>query len=203
MDLIKKYFPEFTASQLQKFEHLYSLYFDWNNKINVISRKDIEHLYEHHILHSLSVAKAISFNKEDKVLDVGTGGGLPGIPLSIAFPDTNFTLIDSIGKKIKVVQSIANELQLKNVEALHLNAKHVKGFYTYIVSRAVCPLKELVEMTSKNINKGRGAYVVLKGGDLTEEIKPFSEQCEVIAIKYFFEESFFETKKLLILPFNK
>ncbi len=203
MEIIKKYFPEFTIQQLQQLEQLHFLYNHWNTKINVISRKDIEHLYEHHVLHSLSIAKVINFDKDDRVLDVGTGGGFPGIPLAIAFPETHFTLIDSIEKKINVVKNITKELKLNNVEAVHINAKQIKGKYSYIVSRAVCPLKELVSMTKKNLFKNNGNYVVLKGGDLTDEIKPFADKCKIIPINNFFEETFFETKKIVLLPLTK
>ncbi len=202
MELIHKYFKSFTSQQLQHLEQLQSLYNYWNSKINVISRKDIEHLYERHILHSLSIARVVKLNEYDKVLDVGTGGGFPGIPLAIAFPETQFTLIDSIGKKIDVVRNIANELKLKNIDAVKINAKLVTGNYTYIISRAVCTLKELVLMTRKNLSNN-GHYIVLKGGDLAEEIKPFLNNCKIVPIKTIFEEKFFETKKIAILSFIK
>lgn len=199
MDILYKYFPSFSEQQQQQFSQLFELYSFWNQRINVISRKDIDHLYERHILHSLSIIKAIRFNANDRILDVGTGGGFPGIPLAIMSPESHFLLIDSIGKKIRVVQEVVKTIGLTNVEAMQINAKEVKGKYEYIVSRAVCTVEEMVKLTKNNTISRTTKLIMLKGGDLTDEIKPFENRCQVIPISIFFDEPFFETKKIVIL----
>lgn len=202
MDIILKYFPDLTEVQQEQFAKLYDLYYDWNAKINLISRKDIENLYTHHILHSLAIAKLISFADGTKIMDVGTGGGFPGIPLAIMFPKCQFLLVDSIGKKIKVVQDVAQSIGLKNVEAKHTRAQEVKEKFDFVVSRAVMPLPELVSIIKKNISKeGKNALpnglICLKGGDLKEELKPFKRTAEEDSLTIFFEEAYFETKKIV------
>ncbi len=200
MEIINKYFPHFSEQQYQQFSKLFLLYKEWNNKINVISRKDIDYLYERHVLHSLAIARVLSFEEGSTVLDVGTGGGFPGIPLAIAFPNVQFTLIDSIGKKIFVVQQIINSLGLNNVVAQRINAKELKGKYQYIVSRAVCKLEELVSMTKKNWTSV-GKLIVFKGGEVTEELNRFKNYANVVPIANYFKEPFFETKKIILLSY--
>ena len=200
MEIINKYFPHFSEQQYQQFSKLFLLYKEWNNKINVISRKDIDFLYERHVLHSLAISCVLSFEDGSVVLDVGTGGGFPGIPLAIAFPNVQFTLIDSIGKKIFVVQQIINSLGLNNVVAQRINAKELKGKYQYIVSRAVCKLEELVSMTKKNWTS-EGKLIVFKGGEVTEELNRFKNYANVVPIANYFKEPFFETKKIILLSY--
>lgn len=202
MEIILKYFPQLTEEQNKQFAQLYDLYFDWNSKINVISRKDIENLYEHHVLHSLAIGKLINFRSGTKILDVGTGGGFPGIPLAILFPECSFHLIDSIGKKIKVATEVGNAIGLKNVRAEHIRAQEVKGKYDFVVSRAVMPLPELVSIINKNISKEQqnilpNGLICLKGGDLQAEMKPFKKTAEEDNLSIYFEEPFFETKKIV------
>jgi 16S rRNA (guanine527-N7)-methyltransferase len=208
MEILKKYFHDLTPAQIAQFERLGTLVTEWNEKINVISRKDIESLYEKHILHSLAIAKIISFRAGSKILDVGTGGGFPGIPLAILFPACHFVLIDSIGKKIKVVQDIAEKLGLVNVTAIQTRVEEVKETFDFVVSRAVTSFPDFVSMVRKNISKTQknsrpNGIIYLKGGDFQEEIKPFKQLAEVDEIKSFFEEPFFETKKIVYLPVNK
>jgi 16S rRNA (guanine527-N7)-methyltransferase len=208
MEIIKKYFHDLRPEQISQFERLGTLVTEWNEKINVISRKDIESLYEKHILHSLAIAKIISFRAGSKILDVGTGGGFPGIPLAILFPACHFILIDSIGKKIKVVQDIAEKLGLDNVTAIQTRVEEVKETFDFVVSRAVTSFPDFVAMVRKNISKTQknsrpNGIIYLKGGDFQEEIKPFKQLAEVDEIKSFFEEPFFETKKIVYLPVNK
>jgi 16S rRNA (guanine527-N7)-methyltransferase len=205
MELINKYFPDLSAQQKSQFEALYPLYTDWNEKINVISRKDIENLYEHHVLHSLAIAQFIRFKPGTSILDVGTGGGFPGIPLAILFPEVKFVMIDSIGKKIKVASSIAEALELKNAEFKHLRAEEEKGQFDFILSRAVMPLGDLLKMTKKNIRKISinalpNGIISLKGGNLEQEIRPFRKMIEVVNISDFFEEEYFKDKKIIYLP---
>ena len=205
MDVILKYFPNLTERQRGQFAALLSLYADWNAKINVISRKDMDAFYEHHVLHSLAVAKVVSFRPLAQVLDVGTGGGFPGIPLAILFPETHFTLVDSIGKKIHVVNEVAQALRLDNVKALQCRAEQVNGEFDFIVSRAVTALPELVGwvrglVSPANYHNLHNGLLCLKGGDLGEELKPFGKKATVYDIADFFEESFFETKKVVYLP---
>ncbi|NLC49766.1 MAG: 16S rRNA (guanine(527)-N(7))-methyltransferase RsmG [Bacteroidales bacterium] len=207
MKTIQNYFPSLTANQISQFEALLDLYTEWNAKINVISRKDIQNLYVHHVLHSLAIAKFIDFTPQTRILDVGTGGGFPGIPLAIFFPELEFVMIDSIGKKIKVVNEVAQALSLSNVEAYHRRAQDEKGKYDFVVSRAVMPLPELVKLVRKNVspkhkNALSNGLICLKGGDLTDELKPFKNKAEEFPLTHYFSEAFFETKKLVYLPIN-
>jgi len=204
MDEILKYFPNLSDSQIEQFQKLDFLYHDWNEKINVISRKDIDSLYTKHILHSLAIAKVNKFEPGTYVLDVGTGGGFPGIPLAILFPETRFYLIDVIAKKIKVVQAVAEALELKNVKAEQLRAENVKGDFDFIVSRAVTNMPDFVSWIKTKIKKQnkhelKNGILYLKGGDLTEELKDFPKATEY-NIADFFEDEFFETKKVVHLP---
>ena len=204
MDEILKYFPNLTAIQKEQFEKLDFLYHDWNEKINVISRKDIDALYTKHILHSLGIAKIIQFEPGTYVLDVGTGGGFPGIPLAILFPETRFYLIDVIAKKIKVVQAVAEGLELKNVRAEQMRAENVKGDFDFIVSRAVTNMPDFVSWVETKIKKNnkhelKNGILYLKGGDLSEELKDFPKATEY-NLADFFEDEFFETKKVVHLP---
>jgi 16S rRNA (guanine527-N7)-methyltransferase len=205
MDIILKYFPELTSDQRNKTTRLEILYNEWNSRINVISRKDIGSLYEKHILHSLSIARIIRFKPGTGVLDVGTGGGFPGIPLAILFPGTSFHLIDSIGKKIRVVQAIAAELNLQNVKAEQIRAEQLNGKYDFVISRAVTSLTELVSWTRKNISEKQfnpipNGILCLKGGDLQKELTPFKNKAVIYKINELFEEQYFETKKIVYLP---
>lgn len=207
MDLIRKYFPELTPGQYSKFERLEHLYSEWNRKINVISRKDITYFYERHLLHSLAVAKAFQFPAGSSILDVGTGGGLPGIPLAIYFPECSFTLIDSIGKKVNVVRAIIAELGLINVTALQIRAEDYQEKFHYIVARAVTDLRTFIKWVSKNndqedIKDPVNGVIYLKGGDPGEEIKPFNN-ARIYKISDFFEEEYFVTKKLIYIPVLK
>ena len=200
--IISKYFPDLTDRQLIQFSKLQELYSYWNEQINVVSRKDIEELYERHVLHSLAIAKHIQFKDGTKVLDIGTGGGFPGIPLAILFPNVNFLLVDSIGKKIKVVNEVISALKLKNVAAKHERAEKIKGKFDFVVSRAVTNLpafknwiKNKFNKENKNIIKNGVLY--LKGGDLTEEIKQSGLNCKIYPIKEWFSEDFFDTKHIV------
>jgi len=204
MEEILKYFPNLFENQVLQFEKLGELYPEWNAKINVISRKDIDELYVKHVLHSLGIAKVMEFQPKSTVLDVGTGGGFPGIPLAILFPETRFYLIDVIAKKIKVVNEVANALGLKNVKAEQLRAENVKGDFDFIVSRAVTNMPDFVSWIKDKINKQnnhelKNGILYLKGGDLTEELKDFPKATEYNLSDYFSEE-FFETKKVVHLP---
>jgi 16S rRNA (guanine527-N7)-methyltransferase len=199
---INTYFPTLTTLQQQQFEALQGLYEDWNAKINVISRKDIGNLEVHHLLHSLAIAKYISFTPGTQIMDVGTGGGFPGIPLAIFFPEVQFLLLDSIGKKIKVAETVAKEIGLNNVEVKHARVEEEKRKFHFIVSRAVMPLPDLVKVTRKNIateqmNALPNGIICLKGGDLTAEIHPFRKMADEIALSTYFPEPFFQTKKLI------
>lgn len=201
---ISNYF-QLTVHQEQQFAALDVLYRDWNSKINVISRKDIDNLYEHHVLHSLAIAKVLPFQPHTEILDVGTGGGFPGIPLAILFPECRFTLIDSIGKKIKVAQEVATALGLTNVECIQERAEEEKRKFDFVVSRAVMPLPDLVRLVQKNVsNKQRNAVpnglVVLKGGDLREELRPFQKRAEITEISTLFRGEWFDTKRVIYLP---
>lgn len=204
MEEILKYFPNLTENQVVQYEKLRELYFDWNAKINVISRKDIDELYVKHVLHSLGIAKVMEFQPKATVLDVGTGGGFPGIPLAILFPETRFYLIDVIAKKIKVVNEVATALDLKNVKAEQIRAENVKGDFDFIVSRAVTNMPDFVlwihgKIKKQNNHQLKNGILYLKGGDLTEELKDFPNATEYNLSDYFKEE-FFETKKVVHLP---
>ena len=204
MTIIEDYF-HLTPHQAQQFAALDALYRDWNSKINVISRKDIDNLYEHHVLHSLAIAKLLPFQPGTTILDVGTGGGFPGIPLAILFPECQFLLIDSIGKKIKVASEVAAALGLTNVECKQERAEEEKRQFDFVVSRAVMPLPDLVKLVRKNVsNKHRNAVpnglVVLKGGDLQAEIAPFIKKAEVTPCSQFFKGEWFTTKQVIYLP---
>ncbi len=204
LELILKYFPDLSPLQIEQFTKLYDLYTDWNSKINVISRKDIDELYTRHVLHSLGIAKVMNFQPGAAVLDVGTGGGFPGIPLAILFPETQFYLIDIIAKKIKVVQEVAKGLGLKNVKAEQKRAELVKEEFDFIVSRAVTNMPDFVkwvkDKTKKNsIHELKNGILYLKGGDLTEELAAY-QTVQLFDLPTFFEEDFFETKKVVYLP---
>ncbi len=205
MDIILKYFPQLTERQREQFAALLPLYDDWNSKINVISRKDMEHFYEHHVLHSLAIAKVVTFKPMAEVLDVGTGGGFPGIPLAILFPDARFTLVDSIGKKIKVVTDVAGQLGLTNVRALQARAESLDGEFDFVVSRAVTTLTEFVPWVKDKVSdiqyhNLRNGILYLKGGDLEAELRPFHRKVRTWDISDFFDEEYFETKKIIHLP---
>jgi len=202
MELILKYFPELTTDQLEKFRQLEGLYLEWNSRINVISRKDMEHFYERHVLHSLGIAKVIKFLPGAYVLDVGTGGGFPGIPLAILFPETKFLLVDSIGKKIKVVQEVAEAAGISNVEAIKARAEEMKGKFDFVVSRAVTTLPDFIKWVENKIkresrNTMQNGILYLKGGDLDAELAPLQNKCQVFSLSDYFEEPFFETKKVV------
>lgn len=204
LELLTKYFPDLLPEQLQQFEKLSELYQDWNQKINVVSRKDIDEIYLRHVLHSLAIAKFISFKPESKIIDVGTGGGFPGIPLAILFPETQFVLVDSIAKKIKVVKEVTEGLGLKNVKTINDRVENTKGHYDFIISRAVAAMPTFVHWTKGKIAKNsmhtiKNGIIYLKGGDLTEELKPY-RNAEIIPLINYFEEEFFETKKIVYLP---
>jgi len=208
MDIILKYFPDLTDTQKEQFAVLYDLYTDWNSKINVISRKDITNLYEHHVLHSLGIAKVIQFKPGTSVMDLGTGGGFPGIPLAILFPDTKFHLVDSIGKKVRVATEIANAIGLKNVTTRHCRAEEEKQLFDFVVSRAVMPLTDLLKIIRKNISSEQhnalpNGLICLKGGELDREVMPVKHQTIVTDLKDFFSEEFFETKKVVYVTVNK
>ena len=204
-ELILNYFPELTEEQQRQFEMLDALYRDWNAKINVISRKDIDQLYEHHVLHSLAIAKTIRFRPGTQILDFGTGGGFPGIPLAILFPDCRFKLIDGTGKKIRVAQEVSDAIGLKNCHPEHLRGEDEKGKYDFVVSRAVMPLPDLVKIVRKNIAKKQqnalpNGIICLKGGDLQAEIRPFHKIVETTDISTFFKEEWFKEKHVIYLP---
>ncbi len=201
---VQTYFPEFSQQQLARFEELLPLYKHWNSQINVVSRKDIDELYVRHVLHSLAIAKVINFQSGASVLDVGTGGGFPGIPLAIAFPDTHFHLVDSIGKKIKVVNEVAEALQLTNVEAEQSRAENIKGEYDFVVSRAVTRIKPFWSWIHQNFKKEnnhalKNGILYLKGGDLTEEMEELKKPWIEHSIQKFFDHEFFETKKVVYI----
>jgi len=207
MDNILKHFPDLTSNQIQQFSKLAELYTFWNAQINVISRKDIEDLYTRHVLHSLGIAKVQPFEPKTSVLDIGTGGGFPGIPLAILFPETKFYLVDSIGKKIKVVNEVVAALGLKNVKAKHMRAEEVKEEFDFIVSRAVTKMEDFVKWTKGKIAKKqkheiKNGILYLKGGDLTEELANFPKAA-VFDLSEYFKDEFFETKKVVHIPLKK
>ncbi len=203
-DLVFHYFDQLDDEQKNHFKGLESLYQDWNMKINVVSRKDIDELYLRHVLHSLGIAKIQAFNEGAEILDVGTGGGFPGIPLAILFPETQFTLVDAIGKKIKVVQEVIDGLQLKNIRAIHSRVEDLDGQFDFIVSRAVAAMPTFVRWTKGKIKKNstherRNGILYLKGGDLSEELQEYTT-AQIFDLKDCFSEPFFETKKVVYLP---
>ena len=205
IELIKKYFPHLSAKQIEQFTALDALYHDWNSKINVISRKDIDNLYEHHILHSLAIAKYITFREGTNVLDFGTGGGFPGIPFAIFFPEANFKLIDGTGKKVRVAQEVADAIGLENVLPAHLRGEEEKGKFDFIVSRAVMPLPDLMKIVKKNIapdqhNTLPNGVIVLKGGNLNDELKPYKKIVEKTELSQWFDEEWFKEKYLIYVP---
>lgn len=202
MEIILKYFPDISEEQKAQFAALYDLYVDWNSKINVISRKDIENLYTHHVLHSLAIAKLIQFTDGTQLMDVGTGGGFPGVPLAILFPKCKFLLVDSIGKKIRVATEVATAIGLKNVQFRHCRAEEVKEKFDFVISRAVMPLPDLVKIIKKNISKEQhnalpNGLICLKGGNLEGELKPFKKIAEADDLSMFFDEEYFKTKKIV------
>lgn len=204
LDLIKKYFPDLTDDQTAKFAQMESLYKDWNLKINVVSRKDIDEIYLRHVLHSLGIAKIQQFNPGANILDVGTGGGFPGIPLAILFPETNFHLVDSIGKKMKVVNEVVEGLQLTNVKTTNARVEEISGNYDFIVSRAVAAMPTFVHWTKGKIAKKsqhelKNGILYLKGGDLTVELRDYPK-ARIYELRDYFEEEFYDTKKVVYLP---
>lgn len=208
MDEILTYFPQLSDTQIRQFTALFELYKDWNAKINVISRKDIDNLYEHHVLHSLAIAKVLHFKDDTKILDFGTGGGFPGIPLAILFPQCQWKMIDGTGKKIRVATEVANSIGLKNVVAEHLRGEDEKGLFDFVVSRAVMPLPDLVKIVRKNISSKQhnamvNGVICLKGGNLEAELQPFNKIVEVTPINTWFTEPWFEGKNVVYLPIYK
>lgn len=205
MEEILKYFPDITEKQKQQYAALYDLYKDWNEKINVISRKDIENLYTHHVLHSLAIAKTLSFRPGTKVLDFGTGGGFPGIPLAIMFPEVEFKMIDGTGKKIRVVNEVASAIGLENINAVHLRGEEEKGKYDFVVSRAVMPLPDLMKIIKKNfLKEGRNSLpnglICLKGGNVDGEMKPYRKIAEAMEISSWFKDDWFNEKFVIYVP---
>ena len=205
MNIIQKYFPQLSAEQLQQVALLDELYRDWNAKINVISRKDIDNLYEHHVLHSMAIAKMVNFRPGTRILDFGTGGGFPGIPLAILFPECQFKLIDGTGKKIRVAQEVCNAIGLKNCQPCHLRGEEEKGQYDFIVSRAVMPLPDLVKIVRKNIAKHQqnalpNGIICLKGGHLDAELQPYRKIVEAAELSQWFSEEWFKEKYVIYLP---
>ena len=204
IDLILKYFPNVKEEQIEKFKKLFPLYESWNEQINVISRKDLDSFNERHLLHSLGIAKVIDFVPQTKILDIGTGGGFPGIPLAIFFPEVHFTLVDSIGKKIKVVNEVAKALDLDNVVGIHERAEKIKEKYDFVVSRAVTAMPQFLpwvngKFLKENKNSLKNGILYLKGGDLAEEMKPVKQPIKYYELQKYFEEDFFETKKVVYL----
>ena len=202
MEIIKKYFPNLTELQAEQFAQLEALYSDWNTKINVISRKDIQNLYEHHVLHSLGIAKIINFKEGTTIMDLGTGGGFPGIPLAILFPQAQFHLVDSIGKKVKVASEVANAIGLKNVKFSHARAEEIKEQYDFVVTRAVMPMVDLIKVTRKNIQREQknaipNGILALKGGELEREIASMKNIATVWELSDYLEEEYFKTKKVV------
>lgn len=202
MEIINKYFPNLTEQQRERFAALDELYRDWNSKINVISRKDIDNLYEHHILHSLGIAEIINFKSGTRIMDLGTGGGFPGIPLAIMFPEVQFHLVDSIGKKIRVCDEVRNALGLTNVTTEWTRGENIKEKYDFVVSRAVMPLTDLVKLIRKNVSRTSNnampnGLICLKGGELEHEVMPMKSQTLITDLSDYFEEEFFQTKKVV------
>ncbi len=205
MSVIETYFPDLTNRQKEQFNALFPLYEDWNSKINVISRKDIENLYLHHVLHSLGIIKLLKFKAGSSIMDIGTGGGFPGIPLAIFYPQVQFHLIDSIGKKIKVAGAVAEAIGLENITFNHIRGQEEKGRFDFVVSRAVMPLADLANIVKKNIKKEQqnalpNGLICLKGGELQHEILPFKNKAISIELSEYFKEEFFKTKKVVYIP---
>ena len=205
MDLILKYFPDLTVLQKEQFSALLPLYSEWNSKINVISRKDMELFYTHHVLHSLTLTKVLPVKTGTRILDLGTGGGFPGIPLAIFFPEVSFVLVDSIGKKINVAHSIADSIGLSNIKTVHSRTEHIKERFNFVVSRAVAPLPDLIKWTCNLFEKKNNSPVpngifCLKGGDLKQELAPYAKRATQIDITDFFNEPYFNEKKIIYLP---
>lgn len=205
MQIIDKYFPDLSQRQKEQFNNLDALYREWNAKINVISRKDIDNLYEHHVLHSMAIARIVRFKPSTSILDFGTGGGFPGIPLAILFPECRFRFIDGTGKKVNVAAEIAKAIGLENVEAIHQRGEEEKGKFDFIVSRAVMPMSDLVKIVSKNISRKQhnsiaNGILALKGGNLSAELKPYHKIVEVTPISQFFDEEWFREKSVIYLP---
>ena len=203
-EIIFQYFKDINDEQRAQFRALGPLYQEWNAKINVISRKDIDNLYMHHVLHSLGIAKVVNFRQGSKILDIGTGGGFPGIPLAILFPNCKFKLIDSIGKKTRVAAAVANAIGLKNVVVEHRNVIEEKNKYDFVVSRAVMNATDLVKLIRKNVSKEQrnalpNGLICLKGGDMTEEVAPFKNHSEIWDLKSYFDDEFFDTKKVMYI----
>jgi 16S rRNA (guanine527-N7)-methyltransferase len=207
MDIIQKYFPNLTAEQIRQFRAMFLLYTDWNSKINIISRKDIGNLYLHHVLHSLAVAKILNFKPDTQIVDIGTGGGFPAVPLAVVFPYCRFHLVDSVSKKIKVAQAVVASLQLTNCTFAHKQMEAEKGKFDFAVSRAAMPLADLVKACRKNITKEQknalpNGIICLKGGNLQTEITPYKTIATLYDISEFFDEEYFKTKKAIYLPIN-
>ena len=205
MQIIDKYFPGLSQRQKEQFNNLDTLYREWNAKINVISRKDIDNLYEHHVIHSMAIARIVHFKPSTSILDFGTGGGFPGIPLAILFPECRFRLIDGTGKKVNVAAEIAKAIGLENVEAIHQRGEEEKGKFDFIVSRAVMPMSDLVKIVRKNISRKQhnsiaNGILALKGGNLSAELKPYHKIVEVTPISQFFDEEWFREKSVIYLP---
>ena len=205
VNLIYDYFPELTEEQRERFARLEGLYREWNEKINVISRKDMDEFWVHHVLHSLGIAKVIQFRPGTSIMDLGTGGGFPGIPLAILFPETKFHLVDSIGKKVRVATEVANAIGLKNVTFRHARAEEEKQLFDFVVSRAVMPLADLIKIIKKNISPKQqnalpNGLICLKGGELEHETMPFKHKTVIQSLSDSFEEDFFETKKVVYVP---
>lgn len=205
MQQIKYYYPQLSNKQIEQFAALKDLYTHWNAKINVVSRKDIDNLYIHHVLHSLGIEKMIHFKPSTTVLDVGTGGGFPGIPLAILFPEASFVLLDSIGKKINVAQSVVNAIELTNVQTIHSRIQELKASFHFVVSRAVMPLGDLIKLTRKNIadqqiNALPNGLICLKGGELDSELAPYKKQLISLNLQNYYKEPFFDTKKVIYIP---
>ena len=205
MELIEKYFPQLSNVQKEQFAAMGPLYTEWNSRINLVSRKDIDNLYEHHILHSLAIARFVNFKPGTALMDVGTGGGFPGIPLAVMFPDCHFLLLDSIGKKLTAASAIAQSLGLKNVEFNHSRVEDEKRSFEFVLSRAVMPMPDLHRLCRKNIAKQQrnaipNGLIALKGGELAEELRPFRQKAMVTDLSEYFQEEFFQTKRLIYLP---
>ena len=205
MQIIDKYFPNLSQRQKEQFNNLDTLYREWNAKIKVISRKDIDNLYEHHVIHSMAIARIVHFKPSTSILDFGTGGGFPGIPLAILFPECRFRLIDGTGKKVNVAAEIAKAIGLENVEAIHQRGEEEKGKFDFIVSRAVMPMSDLVKIVRKNISRKQhnsiaNGILALKGGNLSAELKPYHKIVEVTPISQFFDEEWFREKSVIYLP---